>query len=138
MTSAKTVVKEFLTDFLDNLLSRLVQDDISNKIELPGEDVARLVWHKFLKLMIPLRYLETKRRHLVGTISMMSGWIRKRKTKIPITLSSWNFLPKMAVIDHLYASIIQHFQNLHMLLTKTNLSVKLKEGNKKVCKGRFQ
>ena len=33
-------MKEFLTDFLDNLVSRLVEDDISNKIELPGEDVA--------------------------------------------------------------------------------------------------
>ena len=33
-------MKEFLTDFLDNLVSRLVEDDISNKMELPGEDVA--------------------------------------------------------------------------------------------------
>ena len=90
VTSAKTVVKEFLTDFLDNLLSRLVQDDISNKIELPGEDLALACLASISKVNDSVRYLQTKKRHLVGTISMLSGWIRKRNTKISITLGSRN------------------------------------------------
>ena len=75
VTSAKTVVKEFLTDFLDNLVSRLVEDDISNKIELPGEDVAPACLASISKVDHSVALPTDKKRHLYGIISMMSGWI---------------------------------------------------------------